>query len=145
MRTRTFLGVVAVSCLALLTVGAPAGRPQPVPTPVDAKRDTGAPAAPVAPTPAIPSIDLPASPPLDGFKKPTIDIPDIKVAPPAPANLSVEQMLTELEQLQKHMAEMKKKEELLKSKLREMLKDQEDRLRKVGVVQGPDFLMAPLK
>jgi hypothetical protein len=145
MRTRPFLGVLTVSFLALLTVGTTAGRPQPGPTPLDTadKRDPGPPAAPVAPTPPIPPLDLPIVP---GTQIPPA--PSAPVAPatkPTPLLQSVEELLGELEKLRKQKAELEKQEQALVAKLHDRLKDQTDRLHKLGVAAAPAVAPPPAR
>jgi hypothetical protein len=49
----------------------------------------------------------------------------------------VEELLSELEKLRKQKAELEKQEQALMAKLQERLKDQTDRLQKLGVVPAP--------
>jgi hypothetical protein len=137
MRTPKLGWVITISCFALLTVGAPAGRPQPGPAQKDTegKRDPGLPAVPVAPTPTIPLPDLPTVP--GSPAPPAPSTPPTPATKPAPAPQTVDQLLAELEAVQKQKADLERQEQALKAALQERLKDQQDRLKKVGVVPVP--------
>jgi hypothetical protein len=112
MRTRTFWrrGPLPFSCLALLTVGTQTGRPQPVPA--------DSPYVPVPANPAPPlAVTLPAT---------------------APAAPTVEDLIKQLEQLRKQKADLEAQEKAVVAKLQERLKDQKNRLSKLGVLlQNP--------
>lgn len=126
MRTPKLGLVITISCFALLTVGAPAGRPQPVPTPPDFyKRDFG---PKVVVAPPVPSPDPPAVP---GTQAPPV--PSAPVTKPAPPPPTVDELLAELETVQKQKAELAKQEEGLKAKLQERLKEQKNRLKSLGI------------
>lgn len=120
MRTRKLALVLAVSCLTLLTVGAPAGRPQPGQPPKDPDKRNEQP----------PLINDKSVPPAPGAPEPQ---------PPAvvPRVSAVEELMAELEAVQKQKADLEKRERDLKEKLQGRLKELEDRLKKMGVVPAP--------
>jgi hypothetical protein len=112
MRTRTFgwWGVLTFSCVALLTIWAQTGRPQPVPAD-----------SPYVPVPAN------SAPPLS-----------VTLPAAAPAAPTVEDLIKQLEVLRKQKADLEAQEKAVVSKLQERLKDQKDRLSKLGVLpQAP--------
>jgi hypothetical protein len=94
--------------LALLTASAQTGQPQPA-------------TAPPPPRDDLPDIKLPTAQPA-----PT----------PAPAP-TVEDLLAQLEKLRKQKADLEKQEQAVVAKLHERLKDQGDRLNKLGVITPP--------
>jgi len=130
MRTRTFLrrGVLPLSCLALLTIWAQTGRPQPAPDRVapPARADEAPPAPPSVSTATVP-------PPA---YTPYVTLPTVPPTPePAPATEpTVEALIKHLEQLRKQRADLEAQEKAVVTKLRERLKDQGDRLTKLGVL-----------
>ena len=135
MRTRTLLrrGVLPLSCLALLTVWTQAGRPQPAPAQV----------------PPPPQVDLPPAPPLPPAREDMIPAslplptrPAPAVAPPAaPPTATVEDLIRQLEQLRRQKADLERHERDVIAKLQERMKDQAERLAKLGVV--PPALPVP--
>jgi hypothetical protein len=114
MRTRTFCrwGLLSLGCLALLTGWAQTGRPQP----------------PTVSAPPAPRDDTPRIPP------PEIKLPTVAPTPtPAPPP-TVEDLIKQLEQLRKEKAELERQEKELVNKLQQRMKDQADRLNKLGIV-----------
>ena len=124
MRTRNCLrwGLLSISCLALLTFSAQTGRPQPVPgiSPPPPSDDK-------APLPPIPA-------PIPDFKPPPT--PPVHVPTPAPPP-TVEDLIKQLELLRKQKAELERQEQAVVAKLQERLKDQGDRLNKLGLITPP--------
>jgi hypothetical protein len=146
MRTPTFCwwGVLSISCLALLTAWAQTGRPQPAldqvaPPLPDDKVQTLQPDVRVTnPDVKLPEV-TPASAPAPippRYDVPAITVPTAKpAAAPAPVPPSTcEELMAELDAVQKQKAELEKRERDLKAKLQERLKELEVRLKKMGVV-----------
>jgi hypothetical protein len=119
MRTRMIRrwGLLAFVCLAVLTVWAQTGRPQPPPVPMPP--DTGI----RPPAPARPA--FPAEAP----------VPDTAKAParPAPA-ATAEDLIAQLEMLRKQKADLERQEKDLVAKLHERMREQADRLHKLGII-----------
>jgi hypothetical protein len=117
MRTRNCLrwGLLSIFSLALLTVWAQTGRPQPSP---------GTTPPPLSDGKAnVPSISLPP-PEL----KPLVSAPT-----PAPTP-TVEDLIKQLELLRKEKAELEKREKDVIAKLQERMKEHTDRLNKLGII-----------
>jgi hypothetical protein len=114
--TRRTLCWAAAAFLALVTIGAPAGRPQPA---------GNAPRGPevTAPPPLAPPTNIPG-----------VDVPVGRVTVPAvPRPETVDDLLAKLEAVQRQKAQLEQQEQALKAKLQERLKDQADRMSKLGV------------
>jgi hypothetical protein len=122
MWTRTIWrrGVLPVTCLALLTVGTQVGQPQPPPGP--AGSPPGAPLGPPVQPVSVPSLDPPA----------VQAVPPLAAAPP-----TVEDLIRQIEHIRQQKADLDRQEKALAVKLQALLKDQADRLHKLGLPVPP--------
>jgi hypothetical protein len=129
MKTRTLLGVATlpIICLTLLTIGSQSSYPQPLPAsplpPVDSKQDKAPPVEP-------PRLELPQLP------SPSTSVPDVTRSA-APVQPTVEQLIVQLENLRRQRAELERQEQTVAAKLQERLKDQGERLNKLGIIPAP--------
>lgn len=103
-------GVLLLSLVVLLTVGSGSGRTQYVVVPGSQSKNE---------PPRIPPSDI---------KVPT---PPTPMPPPPP---TVEDLIKQLEQLRKQKAELEAHEKVVISRLQERMKDQTDRLNKLGII-----------
>jgi hypothetical protein len=134
MRTRSFMrrGVLPLSCLALLTIGTSAGRPQAVPVQVPPPIRGDLPPIPsLIQNPIPPLVDDPL-PQTPRIKSPTIPAATV----PAQA-LAIEDVIRQLEQIRKQKADLERQEKEVVARLQEMVKEQTDRLNKLGVGLPP--------
>jgi hypothetical protein len=67
------------------------------------------------------------------LKAPTVNLTPVPVPTPA-APPTVEDLLAQLETLRKQKAELEKQEKAVVAKLQERMKDQADRLNKLGII-----------
>ena len=146
MRTRTFLrrGVLPLSCLALLMVWTQTGQPQPVPA--QPPQQAGLQTPPLVP-PATPvPVAIPQTVPADTAIPPLPTQPIPVLAPPAtPPTATVEDLIRQLEQLRKQKADLEQREKAVAAKLQERLKEQSDRLTKLGILPSQPVLEAEAK
>jgi hypothetical protein len=109
--------------MALLTVGTQVGQPQPPPGPTaPAGSPPGVPPGPLAPT-------APASPE---------ELPAVQAVPPlAAAAPTVEDLIRQIEHIRQQKADLDRQEKALAVKLQALLRDQADRLHKLGLPVPP--------
>ncbi len=119
--------VISVASVLLLTVGDSVVYTQ-IPLPPNP------PSIDLPKPPAIPPVNLANQYVPSDIKK----LPPLSVTSPAPLATSVDDLMAQLESVRKQKAEIETKEKAILQQLRAHLKDQKERLKKLGVDETVD-------